>query len=146
MSDIDDALKANADSVTELANRSRFTKLKEIAVPANTWTVLIPLDDVDWSAWDKVHIDGITINTDPVDIHYNTSENNSPQLSLGGTQGTIHRPRMTFLVGNDPQRRISVLWGSDSDQCALTFAELEKLILDDGVLQAGTKFILWGER
>ena len=29
MSDIDDALKANADSVTDLANRSRFTKLKE---------------------------------------------------------------------------------------------------------------------
>ena len=32
MSDIDDALKANADSVTELANRSRFTKLKEMNI------------------------------------------------------------------------------------------------------------------
>ena len=54
---LDAALKANADAVTELSNRSRFTKLKEFTSTEASSFLEIYLNDIDWAAWDKVHVD-----------------------------------------------------------------------------------------
>ena len=154
---IDAALEANAQAiaaeteartqaVTALANRSRFTKLKESSVSANTRLFELDLSDIDWAAWDKVHIDIVSTNTDVVQLHYNTADNDRPNMVLGGIRGVHHRPRLTFFVGNDPQRWIFVRWGSSEDEIDTTYAELEKLIFDTGVLETGTTFTVLGER
>ena len=60
MADIDAALQANADAidaeeaaradaVTELSNRSRFTKLWETNITANTNGLEIDLTGIDWT-------------------------------------------------------------------------------------------------
>ena len=157
MADIDAALQANADAidaeeaaradaVTELSNRSRFTKLWETNITANTNGLEIDLTGIDWTAWDKIHLDIITFDSDSLKIRFNSLENDIPVLGLGGIQGIRHRPRMTFFVGNDPQRWITFQWGATFDDFTLTDAELEKLCFGEGVLKAGTSFTLWGER
>ena len=161
-SKIDAALKANADAIaaletqldakadqadlTDLANRSRFTKLKEVSVAANTSIFELDLSDITWSQWDKVHVDIISVNMDPVRLYYNTNGNSQPNLTLGGISGTHHRPRMTFLVGNDPQRWVTIQWGSAAKETNLMFSALQKLVFGDGVLEAGTAFTVWGEK
>ena len=138
--------KADQDDLTALANRSRFTKLKEVNVAANTSIFELDLSDITWSQWDKVHVDIISVNMDPVRLYYNTNGNSQPNLTLGGISGTHHRPRMTFLVGNDPQRWVTVQWGSTAKETNLMFSALQKLVFGDGVLEAGTAFTVWGEK
>lgn len=145
MSDIDDALKANADSVTELANRSRFTKLKEYSYASQMTKIEIDLSDIDWSQWDKVHIDGIPTNGSQMLIYFNEVVNQKHKLYLLGWSG-IYMPRITFYVGNQPGRAVMASQGGTFVDDELTFSQLKKVIISGGHMPEGSYFSVWGEK
>ena len=146
MSDIDDALQANADAVTELSNRSRFTKLKEFTIQDYTATVEIDLSDVEWNQWSKVHLDCLTNNNDGANLYYNTTENANYRFSINGMWGLIHRPRLTFRVGFDAERLIDAVWATQSHLDTKTYSQLDKLLITGDTMDPGAVFTLWGEK
>ena len=145
MADIDAALQANADAVTELSNRSRFTKLKEVSVAENTLTVEIDLSDVDWSKWSNVYLDCITNNVDQANLYYNTTEQSHQRFYVAGMWGLTHRPRLTFRVGFDSQRLVDAVWGTISHVDEISYSGLQKLIIFGDTMSPGAVFTLWGE-
>ena len=145
MADIDTALQANADSVTALAGRSRFTKLKEYSFPSQMTKIEIDLSDIDWSQWDKVHIDGIPTNGSQMLIYFNQVVNQKHKLYLLGWSG-IYMPRITFYVGNQPGRAVMASQGGTFVDDELTFSQLKKVIISDGHMPEGSYFSVWGEK
>ena len=156
--DIDDALKANADAidaeeaareaaVTELANRSRFTKLAEVNITANTDPVTISLAGIDWNQWDKVHMDFLITNSGTRWMYFNDSSQDSNRFySFGvGISNTFRLPRLTFDVGFSGNRTVSINLSSQFDMPILSYDQVKKLLIT-GDVYAGSQIILWGEK
>ena len=143
---LDAALKTNAEAVIALANRSRFTKLKEITIQDYTTTVEIDLSDVEWNQWSKVHLDCLTNNNDGANLYYNTTENANYRFSVNGMWGLIHRPRLTFRVGFDAERLIDAVWATQSHLDTKTYSQLNKLLITGDTMDPGAVFTLWGEK
>ena len=133
------------DEVKTLASKSRFTKLKEVIITNNTSMVEIDLSEVDWSKWNNVHLDCITNNIDQAYLYYNTTAQENQHFLLDGTRELIHRPRLTFRVGFDPQRLIDAIWGVTSHLDEMSYSGLQKLIIFGDPMSSGAVFILWGE-
>ena len=145
MSDIDDALKANADSVTELANRSRFTKLREVNVTVETTPLEISVADIDWSQWDKVHVDAVIIQNSSTNLSYNDNSSQNIYGSMPYMGSITHQPRITFSVGYDSQRVITVTCGESLHVGSTNYQNLTKLLFLGGI-KPGSSFTLWGEK
>ena len=147
MSDIDDALKANADSVTELANRSRFTKLKEVNITTNTDPVTINLAEINWTEWDKVHLDCFLSNSGSRHMYYNDASQNTNRFYTvdSGAPINMFMPRLTFDVGFNAQRAVSASPGNHYTGSPFPYAQLQKILIVGGVY-AGSQIILWGEK
>lgn len=155
--DIDDALKANADAidaeeaareaaVTELANRSRFTKLAEVNITANTDPVEISLAGIDWNNWDKVHADFLITNRGTRWLYFNVMEDDYRFYSFGVNISTTFRlPRLTFDVGFTESRTVSFNLPSQFSVPLLSYAQLNKILIS-GSVYAGSQIILWGEK
>lgn len=133
------------DAVEALATKSRFTKLKEIAISENTGTVEIDLSGVDWSKWNNVHLDCITNNIDQAYLYYNTTAQENQRFLVYGIWGLTHRPRLTFRVGFDPQRLVDAAWGLNSYLDEISYTALQKLIIFGDTMSPGAVFTLWGE-
>lgn len=139
------AAQSELDEVRALATQSRFTKLKEVSVEEDTLTVEINLSEVDWSKWDKVHLDCITNNNNGTSLYYNTTENGNYRFAIPGMWGLIHRPRLTFRVCFDPQRLVDAVWGTISHVDEISYSGLQKLIIFGDTMSPGAVFTLWGE-
>ena len=133
------------DEMEALATKSRFTKIKETAIQNPTLTLEIDLSDIEWSRWDKVHVDCLTNNNDGVNLYYNTTDNANYRFSINGMWGLVHRPRLTFRVGFDAQRIIDVVWGAHTHVDTKTYADLTKLIITGDTMDPGALFTIWGE-
>ena len=144
MADIDTALQANADSVTALSNRSRFTKLKEYSFPSQMTKIEIDLSDIDWSQWDKVHIDGIPTNGSQMLIYFNKVSDQNHKLYLFGWSNR-YMPRITFYVGNQPGRTILAGQAGTFVSDAISYSALKKVIIAGGTMPEGSYFSVWGE-
>ena len=148
MSDIDDALKANADSVTDLANRSRFTKLKEFTSTEASSFLEIYLNDIDWAVWDKVHVD---IHAPKGGNYYfyvtdaEAGSEHSGYISCSGINGSW-APRMTFHVGFRADRTLEVTCGSNRGPNDLTYSQLVKMVYSGAIMPSGAYYIFWGEK
>ena len=133
------------DAVETLATKSRFTKLQEIKTATASARIVIDLSDVDWSQWDKVHLDMITTNGSQMEMYIN---NTSSQyvLTVGGSQGK-YQPRVTLYVGFQPERMIFLGQRNAFYSTGTTFSQLKQLIIygsDD--MDPGALFEVWGEK
>ena len=154
---IDAALKANADAiaaeaaareaaVTELTNRSRFTKLSEVNVSANTSRVEIDLSGVDWSQWDKVHLDYLFTDTIAMWVYLNVADEDIQFYSIGSNIPVgMYAPRLTLYVGFQENRQV---WSNQNqkDDLMLPYSQLTKIIFSGSNMTPGTHFVLWGEK
>ena len=148
MSDIDDALKANADSVTDLANRSRFTKLKEFTSTEASSFLEIYLNDIDWASWDKVHVDVKASRGGNYFLYLTDATSSDPHIgyiSCGGYEGNW-APRITFNVGFRADRTIDIVCGSNTKNGSATYAQLVKMVFSGATMPAGAHYIFWGEK
>lgn len=157
MADIDAALQANADAidaeeaaraaaVTELSNRSRFTKLKEINIAANTTRVEIDLTEIDWSAWDKIHLDYLFTDNIAMWVYLNTTDEGNQFYSIGSNIPVgIYAPRLTFDVGFLESRQVQSNQNGDYGP-VISYAQLNKIIFYGSNMTPGSHFVLWGEK
>ena len=161
-SKIDAALKANADAIaaldtqldakadqadlTALANRSRFTKLGEVNISADTSPVVINLSGIDWTQWDKVHLDMLISNQGSRMMYYNTSDRQNYFYTIGSDNPTASRmPRMTFDVGFSADRTVSFNLPSEYEGPYLSYAQLTQILIVGGVY-SGPQIFVWGEK
>ena len=142
---LDAALKANADAVTALANRSRFTKLREVNVTVETTPLEISVADIDWSQWDKVHVDAVIIQNSSTNLSYNDNSSQNIYGSMPYMGSITHQPRITFSVGYDSQRVITVTCGESLHVGSTNYQNLTKLLFLGGI-KPGSSFTLWGEK
>ena len=153
---IDAALKSNADAitaeaaareaaVTALASKSRFTKLGEWSLPADSTTFEIPLTGIDWANWDKVHLDCGVKNGSTVTLYLNSTSNSIMQITSTWS-GTI-RPRYTLEPGYNADRMVSIRYAANCKVYTdLTYSNVTKLIFNGSEMVAGSIAILWGEK
>ena len=142
---IDAALKANADSVTALANRSRFTKLKEVNVTADTNRVEIDLRGIDWTQWDKVHLDYLATNGSQMWLFINEVSTGNRLYSISGSAG-LYRPWLTFYVGFRADRVLSTNGVHSDFSNYIPYSQLQKFIISENTMRPGAHFIVWGEK
>lgn len=142
---LDAALKANADAVTALANRSRFTKLREVNITVETTPLEISVADIDWSQWDKVHVDAVIIQNSSTNLSYNDNSSQNIYGSMPYMGSITHQPRITFSVGYDSQRVIAVACGESLHVGSTNYQNLTKLLFLGGI-KPGSSFTVWGEK
>ena len=154
---IDGALKANADAIAAetaartaaveaLENQSRFTKLNEVNITANTSRVEIDLSGVDWSQWDKVHLDYLFTDTIAMWVYLNVADEDIQFYSIGSNIPVgMYAPRLTLYVGFQEDRQV---WSNQNqtDDLMVSYSQLTKLIFSDSNMTPGTPFVLWGEK
>ena len=151
----DTALTSKADAVdvaaleqdlTDLANRSRFTKLGEVNISVDTSPVVINLSGIDWTQWDKVHLDMLLSNGGTRQMFYNTSDRANLFYTIGFDNPTASRmPRMTFDVGFSANRTVSFNLPSEYEGPYLSYAQLTQILIV-GSVYTGSQIIVWGEK
>ena len=155
---IDAALKANADAiaaeaaareaaVTELTNRSRFTKLKELNITSHVTSAELDLSDVDWNQWDKVHVDICSTNGQQGSMYLNDTSSENYLGSFGGSlslPGVFH-PRLTLYPAFQPGRCITVSMSGPATFFAAAYSTVKKVIFS-GNMTSGIYLALWGEK
>ena len=138
--------KADQDDLTALANRSRFTKLGEVNISADTSPVVINLSGIDWTQWDKVHLDMLLSNGGTRQMFYNTSDRANLFYTIGFDNPTASRmPRMTFDVGFSANRTVSFNLPSEYEGPYLSYAQLTQILIV-GSVYTGSQIIVWGEK
>ena len=155
---IDAALEANAQAiaaeteartqaVTALANRSRFTKLGEIYLASNSNPVESDLSTVNWSEWDRIHLDMLISNTGSRLMYFNdVSDDSNRFFSFGsGISKEFWQPRLTFDVGFTGNRTVSINRSSLVGVPLLSYNQVKKILITGGVY-AGSQIIWWGEK
>ena len=172
---IDGALKANADAIAaetaarEAAakNASRFIKLKEYTdsqgavIIGEVYTLEVDVSDINFSEWQYVHLDLYLKGAEAqAQVRVNDKTNSceyvypSSGFSSGGTGTLLHLPinmegrfadRVTFHVGRIGDRQLVCTAGHMTGHCTdVTFSQFTKMRFI-GQLQAGSRFIFWGE-
>ena len=136
------AAQSDLDEVRALATQSRFTKLKEFSFPSQTTKIQIDLSDIDWSQWDKIHLDGIPTNGSQMLVYFNTVGTSKFYL-LG--YANRYMPRMTFEVGFQPDRAVFARFGEQVVADSITYTALKKIIIGGGTMPEGSYFSVWGE-
>ena len=172
---IDAALKANADAIAAEAaareaateNVTRFTKLKDYIAPQGSvlinevYTLEVDVSDINFAEWQYVHLDLYLKGTEAqAQVRVNDKTNSceyvypSSGFSSGGTGTLLHLPvnmegrfadRITFHVGQIGDRQLVCTAGHMTGHCTdVNFSQFTKLRFI-GHLQAGSRFIFWGE-
>ena len=158
MADIDAALQANADAidaeeaaraaaVTELSNRSRFTKLQEVTVSTiGTKQIEMDLTNLDWAHWNKLHLDMIAPSSSTFTMYLNQATNtgNNYKTFLSGGD-TMYGAQMTFEVGFLPNRQVLIQQRGEWYAGQFPFSQLTKLYFIANSIAVGAHFVLWGE-
>ena len=145
--DIGDTLKANADSVTELANRSRFTKLKEVNIANYVTSAELDLSDVNWSQWDKVHVDIMTPNAQQGNIDLNSDSEENYIGTFGGSyaESGVYHPRLTFYPHFQASRFVSLTYTSTVKVWLIPYSSVNKLLFTSNSIN-GISLVVWGEK
>ena len=130
MADIDAALQANADSVTALAGRSRFTKLKEMNITNYVTSAELDLRGVDWSQWDKVHVDILAPQAQQGNIDLNGDSENSYIGKFGGeySEPGIYHPRLTFYPHFQTNRFVTLTYVGTTKLWLIPYSSVNKLL------------------
>ena len=160
-SKIDAALKANAEAIaaletqldakadqadlTDLAKRSRFTKLKEVDITSDTTSIEIDLSGIDWTQWANVHLDYKNTNGSQMWLYLNSESSNNRFHSISYSSGA-YRPWLTLNVGFRSDRLISGNDVDDDFRGYVPYSQVEKFIVTGGTMPAGAHFIVWGEK
>ena len=144
----------NYDTMAEVASKvgvpiasgERFTKLREVNITANTSRVEIDLSGVDWSQWDKVHLDYLFTDTIAMWVYLNVADEDIQFYSIGSNIPVgMYAPRLTLYVGFQENRQV---WSNQNqkDDLMVSYSQLTKLIFSDSNMTPGTHFVLWGEK
>ena len=143
---VDAALGTMADEIARVDGKSRFTKLKEINVTTATTSLTISLADIDWSQWDKVHLDMYTTNGQGMTMYLNSDGSNYyVSLSNSMSGDGIYLPRMTFWPCYMADRYVMLSSMTQIVTMPKSYTELTRLVISGGTMNAGAKFIFWGE-
>ena len=144
---LDAALKANADAVTALANRSRFTKLREVNIANYTTSAELYLDDVDWSQWDKVHVDIMTSNAQQGNIYLNSDTEANYIGKFGGeyAEPGLYHPRLTFYPHFQTSRFITLTYIGTTRLWLAPYSSVNKLLFTSNSIN-GIFLVVWGEK
>jgi hypothetical protein len=145
---LDAALEGLGAKLEELANQSRFTKLREVDVTATTNRAEISLSGVDWSRWDKVHLDLLATNGSQMGLYFNDTGTQRFPISASASGGTnLYLPRISFFPGYLVNRAVCAMQGATEVKPGYPYSSLTKLILynSTSTMAAGAKMILWGE-
>ena len=147
MADIDAALQANADSVTALAGRSRFTKLKEMNITNYVTSAELNLSDVDWRQWDKVHVDILAPQAQQGNIDLNGNSENSYIGKFGGeySEPGIYHPRLTFYPHFQTSRFVTLTYVGTTKLWLIPYSSVNKLLFTSNSIN-GISLIVWGEK
>lgn len=158
MADIDAALQANADAidaeeaaraaaVTELSNRSRFTKLKEMNITNYVTSAELNLSDVDWRQWDKVHVDILAPQAQQGNIDLNGNSENSYIGKFGGeySEPGIYHPRLTFYPHFQTSRFVTLTYVGTTKLWLIPYSSVNKLLFTSNSIN-GISLIVWGEK
>ena len=137
------ALDALAARVTALENKSRFTKLWELTLTASQSEITIPLTGVNWSQWDKVHLDMKTNNGQQMSMFFN--EVNIYDVKFGVSGGNYLAHRITFYPGRRADRLVGARRNNQWVGMDGPFSNLKRIIISNGTIPAGAEFTLWGE-
>ena len=154
---LDAAIKAVADSkatiaaltaltarVTALENKSRFTKLWELTLTADSSSITIPLTGVNWSQWDKVHLDILATNGSQMLMYFNEYVWNAQVFYISNSSPNF-LPRFTFYPAFAANRLVRASCADTWAGLNQPYTELKRLIIREGAMAAGGKLILWGE-
>jgi hypothetical protein len=149
---LDAALEGLGDKLEELAadlaNQSRFTKLREVNVTADANSVEISLSGVDWSRWDKVHLDLLATNGSQMGLYFNNTETSRFSVSGSYSGGAyVYLPRISFFPGFRANRNLCAVQGATAVYPGYPYSSLSRLIIyhSSTKMPAGAKMILWGE-
>jgi hypothetical protein len=141
---IDAAIKAVDGRVDALSRRSRFTKLWELTLTASSTEITIPLTGVSWSRWDKVHLDILATNGSQMEIYFNEYVWDTQVFHIANSRPNF-LPRYTFYPGFSADRQLVAshlgTWVNRKEP----ISSLKQLVIQGSTMQAGAKFILWGE-
>ena len=141
-------LDSALSTVTALATKSRFTKLKEFTSTEASSFLEIYLNDIDWAAWDKVHVDIQAPRGGSYYFYVADAESSSGHIgsiSCSSNSGSWS-PRMTFNVGFRSDRILDVTCGSFRGPTDVTYAQLVKMAFSGSTMPAGAHYIFWGEK
>ena len=155
---IDAALKAVADSkaaiaalnalaarVTALENKSRFTKLWELTLTAEASSITIPLTGVNWSQWDKVHLEILATNGSQMEMYFNEYVWGTTVFYVTNSRPNF-TPRYTFYPGFRADRQIEASFVDKRFYKKEPISSLKRLVIrGSDAMPVGGKFILWGE-
>lgn len=140
--------QATLNEVRALATKSRFTKLKEINVTEYLTSFEIDLSDVDWTQWDKVHVDYMAHNMPQANLYVNIIDGIFLfQMSTAFNRANTYAPRITLFPGFQANRFVSLQTtiGQMIFPTGLIYTELHKIVFKGGMPQPGNRFIIWGE-
>lgn len=146
---ISSEVSARAAAISALENKSRFTKLWEQTLSADSIGIDIPLSGIDWSQWYQVHLE-IYARNGQAQIYCNDSSSGCGIGSiLSSGNDYIRYPWLTFTPAFQPSRKVFTLWtgGVAGGTAAFpTFQELTQLSFTKGTIYANSTFTLWGEK
>ena len=142
---VDSEAAARAAAITALENKSRFTKLKEVNIAQQTNSFTISLTDIDWSKWDKIHLDYYATNGSKAFLKINSADGSS-LLSLEADNSGKWAPRFTMEIHYRPERELVLQNGAyRSVVDGVTYSSLQRLVYTGSTMYPNAKFILWGE-
>ena len=140
--------KADQDDLTALANRSRFTKLKEFTSTEASSFLQIYLNDIDWTQWDKIHVDVKAAGGGSYFFYVTDTQTPTEHIgsiSCGGSDGNW-APRITFHVGFRADRTLNITCAGNSKTGSATYAQLVKMAFSGSIMPAGAYYVFWGEK
>ena len=137
--------KADQDDLTALANRSRFTKLKEVNITSDTTSIEIDLSGIDWTQWANVHLDYKNTNGSQMWLYLNSESSSNRFYSISYSSG-VYQPWLTLYVGFRADRTISANSVYNDFRNYIPYSQVEKFIISGNTMYAGAHFIVWGER
>ena len=142
------AEQSELDEVRALATQSRFTKLKEINITEYLTSFEIDLSDVDWTKWDKVHLDCMAYDMPQSRLYINSSEGFFLfQTNTDFSQREAYSPRITMFPGFRADRFVSLQSynGTMIYPTGILFSEFKNIVFKGGFPWPGNQFVLWGE-
>ena len=137
--------KADQADLTDLANRSRFTKLKEVNITSDTTSIEIDLSGIDWTQWANVHLDYKNTNGSQMWLYLNSESSNNRFHSISYSSG-VYQPWLTLYVGFRADRTISANSVYNDFRNYIPYSQVEKFIITGDTMYAGAHFIVWGEK
>ena len=137
--------KADQADLTALANRSRFTKLKEVDITSDTTSIEIDLSGIDWAQWANVHLDYKNTNGSQMWLYLNSESSNNRFHSISSSSG-VYQPWLTLYVGFRADRTISANSVYNDFRNYIPYSQVEKFIITGDTMYAGAHFIVWGEK